>query len=567
MTDQPIDFVHEELPAVPPKPRTALYAILGVALVALVVVGAFVAVALVRNDALGPRMASAAAMPQDMQIYIDVDFTSLDRLDQMTAAFDPVFADAGVDGDMDRIIDQIDAELRTQFGMGVDDVTPWVARDVGIGISGLDQMLDDSSDGAVLPDILMAVSVRDTAGADAFVDEMVRTLEVEGFTTFSESTYQGVRLLASDEAAGGIVVARSADLMLMGSNEAVVQDAIDAQNGESLADDATMQETMDLLPADRAGTMYISGTLLDDLLGAFGGTGAFPVGDLEAVADNAVRSLAMSLALTDDGVRFDFVGLTDEDASGVAGVTDGLAASSKLPEQLPADTFVFLGIDSGQPADEPFDLDGAFAQLGPDEREELDAVIEQFQAEIGLDLQADLIGLLRGDFALGLFDSSAPIFGLPDGPQIGFTGLIGTTDPAAMQNTLDTLADYVALQGLPIEPRNFGDGSGYAFSDGNSDLAVLGVAGDYLVAASDASGLEVAAGGGPSLADDEFFQRADKALGSADPVLFVDLQQALRAFDAPPDVLRDFAAVEGMVAGGEGLPNGFRFTLVTLIDY
>lgn len=564
-----LDTEPQPQPAEAPRPngasgrRRALFAFLGAGLVALIVIGAVGAFALIRARDFGDRGASATAMPPDTELYLDIDFGSLSELDRLLQAFDGAFAQAEMEPSLDTLIDQIDEELRSEFGIGVDDVTPWVGRDLGVGVSGVGATFAGGE-----PDLLLAVSVRDGSGADAFVQRMIGILEERDGLVFAETSYEGVTLFAADDAVESqrVVVARSGDMLLVGNSDSVVRRAVDAQSGPSLADDAVMNDLLDALPDDRAATLYLSPNLFDEILGGLAAIG--PVGVIGDVPDTEAGATAMSLTLTADGIQADLVTQTlDAATDSIAGQAAVTAGSEEMPGLLPAGTFLYLGIAG--PDGDTFDvpgLDEALAELGT-------ALgpggLAELESELGFRIREDLLQHLGGDFGLGVFPALTAPFNFPGGPGVGGMLLVGSTDPAALAETVEKFAISVGGRLLPLEARDVGEHSMWALvDDDGSDLLVLGVAGEHLVLATDAEEVVGLSGDGAKLADDEFFQEAAAALPTAGPpVIFVDLQTALRTFEVPPDVLEALAPVRGMVAGSETTGTLSRATLLTLIDY
>ncbi len=554
--------VHAE-PA--PRRGPGFIAFVAGAAVVLLIVGAVGAVALLRALDFGDRMASAEAMPTDTQLYVDIDFGSLDDLDRLLMAFDAAFAEAAMEPGLDGIVDLLDDELRAQFGIGVDDVTPWVGRDLGIGVAGLH--LPPSG----LPDasVVAAVSVRDDAGADAFVDRMVGILADRDMMTFAESFYGDVRILASELEFDGqqFAAARSGELLLLANSEAAIRRAIDAQGGTSLADDAAMQDLLDELPRSRALTVYVSESLFaglaDDLAGLeLGAIAPVPLDDFEATA--------VSAALTDDGIQLDVVQRRDPTAQGLTDVAAG-PGSTALPGMLPEGTFAYFGVAGDAPLfgdDMTLEALLADAGLGEAELAEVRAALAELEAFLGFDIDEGLLRHLGGDLGFALFPSAQALFGDPFAPQVGFMGLVGVMDPDRVAETAADFRSFLAEQGVPVAERRAADATLYAIGDGENDMVMFGVAGDYLVVASDPDDVAGLFDNGAKLADDELYQQARDALPQrGDPVLFVDLQRALGAFEAPPDAANVLAPVIGMVANADETETTSRFTLLTLIDY
>lgn len=548
-----------------PRRRPGLVAFVVAAAVVLVVVGAVGVLAVLRALDFGDRMASAEAMPPDTQLYVDIDFGSLDDLDRLLMAFDDAFAQGDLEPGLDTVVDLIDEGLREEFGIGVDDVTPWVGRDVGIGVA--DIRLDPSGP----PDarLIAAISVRDGSGADAFVDQVVGILAERDGMTFTESTYEGVRILSSDVDIDGqqLVVGRSGDLLLLGNSDAAVRRAIDAQSGASLADDAVMEETLDGLPTDRALTLYAGPTLFEDLADEMDGLLPGAVAPIPTLEFEAV---ALSAALTDEGVQVDLVTRRDPADQGLAAAATA-PGSSELPGLLPQGTFIYVGIAGDEPllgADAT--LDGMLAEsgLGEAELQEVQAALDEMEGMLGFDIDDDLLRHLGGDFGFGIFPADEPVGTDPGGAQVGFLGLAGVTDPVVVADTAARFRAFLADQGIPFAERQAAGATLYAIGEGPNDLVMFGVVDDYLVIASDHRDVAAMFDVGSKLADDPLFQEAAAALPQrGDPIMFVDLRRAMAELGAEPDLQDAWAPIAGFAANADETDTTSRFTFLALIDY
>ncbi len=561
-------------PIVPAEPKRAgrpawMNFVLGAVGVLVLVGVATAAVVALQRAQFGPRMATAEALPVSTAVYMSFDLEGVAEFDRVIDAFDSVAAEAGLEPGTD-VLDLLDEQMLAEFGMQTADFEPWIGRDVGVAVLDLD--FEQAALGGTPGSVVVAASVRSTDEADAFMPRMVAAMEDLGME-FTTDSYQDVELWVGsvDPAVEldfpvSVTMARSGDVMLLGSHREAVVDAIDAQQGDSLRDAEEFTRLVDELPGDRAITLYLGPALFrsfEDLaaLGAavspLGGVGQTESGLTGPFQD--VRGMAMSVTVADAGVRFDFV---QEAAPGSE--MDGLtgAGSETIAEMLPAETFLYFGIGE-LPLDALYDgIEEALAAEGAAGQ------LEQFEAEFGLDIRRDIVDALTGEMGLGLVRSVTGPFVASGGPPVGGVAMLGLADRAAFRATVEQLNLLIAGGlGLPPEEESTDDGVLYTVPLGEGESLVYGISGDFFAAATDRSLIEGA--GGDRLVDGQLWQDTVDALDAGGPPLFyVDIGAALDVFDAPPDARADLAPLRSVAAAASGGGDGIgKATLMVLIDF
>ncbi len=552
VAQQDIPPVQTVQQATPPRRRWSGFQAFVTAAVAVLIIGAGVAaVGLMDMWDAGDRMASTEALPADTQLYVGVDFQSMEALDPMLLAFDSAFAEADISPGLDGLVARIDQQLRAEIGIGVVDITPWAGRDLGISVADIE---------AERPTIVAAVSVRDEAGADEFIDLMIGTLASRDLLVFSEASYAEVPVYVSDTGFddGPLVVARSADMLLIGNGVEAVHRAIDAHNGASLADDTLMQTAVDELPSDRALTVFVRGEVFSGLFGEL--TTAFPaqVGAIEPFG-----SMAMSVTLVEDGVQIDVVEPVNDESR----VPAGSLGSDTLPELLPASTFGYVGVRMDEPLiTDDGDLGQILSDLGASPAD-LEG-IEELEAALGFDIESDLLRHLGGDFGFAMLESTQHLFQDVEAPRMGMLAMIGVMDAMAVSDTTELMSAALAEEGIATVERDVAGSTMYAFSDGAIEFGVFGVAGDHLVVATNSGDVAALGDNGAKLADDPLFVRASEALpDGSDPMFFFDVRRAMDQWEIPAADQEMIDPIAGLVAYAEETADFDRFSMLVLIDY
>ena len=153
---------------------------------------------------------------------------------------------AGIDAGQ-QIVNQIDSGLAEQNLTWEDDISPWLGENAAVFISGFEG--SEVETGALL------VETTDSGAAEDFVAKLA-----ESESDVKEQEYEGVTYRSDGEFAVGLV-----DDTLVGGDPAAFEAAVDASNGDSLADDGKFSDTIDQAPSDSLADVYVN---LDDFFAA-----------------------------------------------------------------------------------------------------------------------------------------------------------------------------------------------------------------------------------------------------------------------------------------------------------
>jgi hypothetical protein len=532
-----------------PAPKSRPWLALGAAALVVVVIGGG---ALAMRTFLSTSVAAAEVMSPETELFFSVDFLQFLEggarklndtiLSMVEASGVTVATDLG---DVDGLIDEIDSAMQGALGVDfTDDVRPWVGRTLSLSMSGIASL--SSRD---IPDVLVVLESRNGAAADRFLSDFAGGLQLATGTNVARATHNGVEIfIASDdgELDPPLVFARIGSMVAFGTQQ-VVENAIDADGGVSLADNEAFAIVMDALPADRVMSLYVNGSVFSD---AFEAEGLDP----SMLNDFGYDAFGGSLSIADYGIRFEGVAL-GENPTGGLGVDSG-----EVVGDLPVETFVMVG---GWSMASYWDLI-ATAAGGTD----ADDLLAEAGAELGIDL-GGFLSLLDGPSAFALVESREGLLAQELSFPLGLVGLFGTSRPAEVEGYVDDLVDYATRNGFEDFTRTtLESGTFWLVGADGTELAAVGVTDTYLAAAS---GLDLAAsiGSSPSLSDNEQLRAAADAIG-VDPgalMLFVDSQALIEVFEAPADMAEALSPLGPMAAAYEVDETMARGVFVWLIDY
>jgi hypothetical protein len=426
--------------------------LLGIAVV-VVAIGGLAVWRLVAS--VGSAIDSAAAIPADADVYVNVDLaTFLDS--DLIPRIARTFPDMVEEGDLDDPLADIDEDLRAEFGVTfTDDVIPWLGRSAGVGIWDIDVSGEDAT-------VLVAVKVRNGDAADEFLEKLAGT---QGGGTLG--LHEGVPIWAFEDAANDTVyAARPADSLVFSNTIEAVDVGIETAIGlsDSLQQNVGFVETIERLPNGEGNALFYMSQSLYEEMTEQARTEAQAAGlDLDVDLLEGFGNVAAAFSITDDGLRVDSTAVVSPE---VADFYDNAGLPATLGS-IPSDALFYAAADYGQAVDWYRDvLDDLDGFEGAD-----------LEAELGFDPFADFLDLLDGRFAL---------YGRPgdvrpeDFIDLGGAMLVGVDDPAAMRSTTNELTELIASEG-GLEIDRAGDlhvidplGSGVLFRYGVSgnDLTV-----------------------------------------------------------------------------------------------
>ena len=504
--------------------------------------------------------ASAAAMPADTVAYVGVNLleANVTRMTEIRDAF--AAATAGTEFDFEEPMNELDTALDEELGIDfTEDIQPWIGQFMGIGL--MDVALPDFESSAD-PTLnwVAAIEARNTEAADAFLAKLTSNIaEQMGETAVSE-TYQDITFTSfpSDDPLEEMTFGRSGSLVLIGSGLDAVSQAVDAQNGDSLADTIVYKDTLAQLPLDRLVTLYIDGTELDQFVEDSMAQSPMSTAELATFeqfsSTKGMKGIGMGLLVTDAGIQFDSVVTFDPtQLSELQQMSfNTWAAEAKTADIAPQDTLVYMS-GSGLNIMWSAIRDLMMVEMSEAEFNESMSLFEQ---QFGLNPDTDFFPYLDGELAIIVAPSSSGLIADAAEMDLGLTLLVGTSDQAALADSVDTFSTAVGdpQMGMGTVEKTEADGLAmYELLSPMFDFMPInyGIGHDYLLISS---GTESAHAlqfdeDGLSLADSRDYQSVQAAFSdNRRPAVYVNVQGMLDTIGASPLVQEDAAEFDEATA-------------------
>lgn len=489
----------------------------------------------------GKKDAAAQAMPVDTGIYMGINLlnTTPAKIDRLISPFRSILEQEGLQAENTQSLqEQFDQDVLSDMGMTIaEDIQPWIGQYAGFGISDI---VMNEYGGLETMKFIFAVEARDNTAADAFLDKLAAGLKENTGYAFVQRIYQGVTLFVMDteNEAEKLVFARAGKVLLFSQDELLIQDAIDAQKGDSLFDQPGYEATVKQLPGERSLTMYFTSDQYESIFSSMLSNAA-PANTFDPQSLLTWKEMAASLSIVDAGLKMDAIvtydptSLSDTQMQMIQSV----GAASKTAGMFQEDTILFV---TGQHLDlawqsirEMMDSTGAVGDF--------DEAMSIFEEQFLFNPDTDLFPYLDGEYALGVVPSTQGILAEQMNVQIGIGIAAGTSNQAAVQETVDKLSDGIQNMGTIVETVDIGGSSFYSLSDPTmgSGLLLFGTSQDYLLIGTDNGTLEAFVGNEPALEDNIKYKDTWKAFDSGmAPVFYGDvagligaIREGLQAFD------------------------------------
>ena len=331
------------------------------------------------------------------------------------------------------------------------------------------------------------------AAADAFLAKLVMNYpNAYGGQPLTQLAYADVTILVDGSAAPPFAIALSESLMLVASDVATLQQAIDAQNGVSLFTQFGYTQAVAKLPAERPITTYVAGAAFGRLITEFstsletiGLTDAMLLeaqtrlvqlnGSLDERGIGAIAGVAATLGLGDEGLQLDAASAYDAET---VSAEQFARLQRDLPpmqaNRMPEDSFLYLS--SSGLAD--FWGMNRNLVLGVDNDDDAEDAMLLFSQQTGFDLEQDLINRLDGGLAVGAFPAADGLLALMNGTQMGLIVAHSVSDGAALDAPIAQVGAAVTdLLGVPVDQ----NGETYSIALLGAELAAYGVRNDQFV--------------------------------------------------------------------------------------
>jgi len=460
----------------------------------------------------------ADAMPPDTDLYVSLNMAKLLSADAGAVIETIIESIPSADtADMEDIIDDMIDDIFSGSGLTFSsDIQPWLGQYIGLSMANF---TIDSYGDVSEPEMVFGIEVRDRDAADDFIADYTDAREREQDVSYSRDEYRGATIYELEGRYTAEAIARSGSVLFFGSSAYAVEAAIDAQKGDSLADEAAYSSISSQLPNQRFATFYMSSNFLEsagDLTDIYGGGASSSIIELQ--------SMAITLAFTDIGLQLDlFLGI-DEDLIDEAqlDLLDSARSSGELISNLPEETIAFI---AGQGLNVIWESVEEIMEMtfGSDFRE----AMRFFDDAYGFRPDLDLFPILDGEWALALVSGSSTELAY----ELGGLGAMLVAE-TSQENDLEDLVDNVAISlgrsGLDIRERSVDGSTLYIAENRGDEMLSFTAQSSILLVCSDSDIMLDTMEGASSIEDVEAYGDVWNAFPrGTTPVLYVDLHSLL----------------------------------------
>jgi hypothetical protein len=447
------------------------------------------------SDDLGPDPATVA--PVDSPIYVEaVVRPEGDQKDDLHEALRKLL---NTDDPGAMIRDLVEESAQEEGVSYSEDIEPWLGQRLGLFVTSFS---GEDGEGAA------AVAVTDQDAAQDAVDKAI-----EGDAEDAE--YEGVAYkVDDDDAAVGFVE----DFLVAGTEDGF-KSAVDAANGEALADSDAAEEALDSALDDSLFRVYVDAPAVVDLAVESGEVSRRDIrsfeSQLEALGDGL---LVVSGAATADTMAIEASGPAEGDSE----------EPTAIVSELPSGAWLAFGTSNvGERIAAGYQnlIEGVQSSLGDLGDDLPGGEIPDIQEELGDQLGIDVTEDLGWAGDLGGFVQGASVFNLGGGI------VIETDDEDAAERTLDDLARALGRDpsirvnetedGFELQAQGAPLGAQAALRDGKVVFAFGGATAEDVLSPSE------------TLGDSDSFSSAGDALGDGlEPGLFIDFPEIVALVDS-----------------------------------
>lgn len=545
----------------PPAQKSKAGLIIGIAGGGLALILIILLLALDPFGLFGGGMTSMAkSAPADTEAFMAVDLKSMTSKDAMATI--TAFTRAG-DSDiqsqedlLNELDDMLDENLDVTF---TEDIQPWIGQYAGISINGL---YDDDYD----TDIVISLQVRNTAKAKEFIEKLKSGYERNNDAEFDSITYNGVTIdVGTSYDYDLISIALSGKVLLIASNEDAIKDAIDAQKGNSLAKSADYQKLAKALPKDKSFFVYAGAQSLMNQLEDESDLSYYFSGDVNT---NMIKAMAASISFVSQGIAVDSAVLYDpsELTDAQIQMMKSNGGVNNLTAFFPEDTLVFAGGSH---------LDMAWAAyrdliaeaVGESDFEDSMSMLED---EIGFNLDTDLMPILTGEYAIGIYEDSDSYLSEDMGVDLGGMVILESSDAGKMNEYAEDFKNVLEDSYMDVSKESSDPFITWSVNDEYYEVTIFGfgVNNGYFILGTNLDDIQGAFTRSDSLKNSDLFRQSWSTFDSSmKPVFYINVSDGLR-FLKKLDSYTDysyFTPIQAVVGGVSSMQNNITKTRILIV--
>lgn len=397
-----------------------------IGLLALAAIAAAAATAYVLVVLNNPSEATAQYIPASATAYFSVNLRpGLRQTLDAGSFFSKIDSDELEDWREERL-DEIEDETGIH---PADDVSEWLGTDISAAI------LNDDLD---QPEWIVMLQVSDREGAEDFAEDLADYIDSEYGVDFDEDTGGDLSTWTSD--GDDIAIGVSDQYLLIGDSEdtvADIADNVEESPRRSLLDNEAFAAAREAAPTPRVAFGYLD---LEDLL-----PDTSDVLDLgvtseqlrEELGESWPQSISMATAFLDGGVRMDVSYVFEDEMD-----WDGPPVQAQ--RVLPSDTLAALSVTGLLEGWEQWW--SIIEEADPYAADDVRLLLDDFEEEIGIDVEDDVLDALSGEFAVALLPGELTLNSISDldwESPAHVLLLAGVEDPDTLEDTLDDLLDNI----------------------------------------------------------------------------------------------------------------------------
>ncbi|MCH8205577.1 MAG: DUF3352 domain-containing protein [Chloroflexi bacterium] len=419
------------------RPIPLLIALGVIVVVAGVGIGLY---AYVAREAKHPSEETAKFLPRQTQVYFSMNLRP--GMSQLTKFRDIIerfqesddFQDR-VDEILDDVEDETDLDLR-------EELLPWLGPELAIGVVDFGDFDEDDLEAVAF------FGTTDPEAAEDFLLRFLDYLEDEVGIEFDRGRSRGLTTYSyrNPSEPAGVHFTVTEEYVVFATTERLLDRTIDMieDSRDSLFESEKFREARAAAADPRFSLLYVDVEgILRDLRRSLDDA---QLDILDTVRDNLPEVLTVSSSFINMGIKVTASYDTPTDSFGMSEVN-----ALESAKHLPSDTLALLSFIGVREAwEEARDqLDDALAEFDLD----LADMLEEFEDEIGLDVDDDIFGWMAGETAFALLPSEFSIgeFGEVEDALIHAVALIEFDDLRSVEDALDNIVEILEDIGVDFD--------------------------------------------------------------------------------------------------------------------